>query len=250
MIPNNLIKFYLLKSLKLKTLLFKVILFYALYYIYATYFKLIKSNHNVIKYEYYENVLCKPVNLSLAEDIAKYYMSKSTYFEECDKLKDINLVEIEDVFCNLNIEICKNLELNESNNILDVVYSMKLNMKGLAKELRRQESEIICNVERFVRVSNNTMEILTKTIERFIFQEKDNYVLYFKSHGYYQVNVFLNIIGNGTKLYQDFYYIFPYNMSILLEDSKHRFNKRKALNQNSKITTTFISNLQILPSNV
>jgi hypothetical protein len=235
--PPN-IRLFALRALKLKSLLVKIILFYGLLYIYVAYLKVIKSNIDINynykhNYEDYENNLCKPVNLSIADDLAKYYMSQSSYFEECDMLNGINLIELEDIFCNLNVKVCKNLAPN-----LDVVYRMTLNMKVLVKELRNlgitHESEIVCNLEKFVRVPNNTMEILTETTEIFNFTEKDNHILYLKSHGFYQVNVFLNKIDNKTKLYQDFYYIFPYDMSILLAESQHNLNQNNNFHQNLK----------------
>ena len=202
-------------------------------YALVTYFIIIKRNNTSDSGDNedrsYKNYACPSLNMSDADKEARYYMSQSSYFQECDMLNDMELISIEDVFCDRNYEICNKLKFNKSNE-LDVVYRMRLNMNDLVRNLRSKnyrEGDIYCNVERFVRIPNISMELETKTVERFSFDPQNSYELFFKLHGFYQVNIFSNKTGSSKKIYEDYFYIFPYNMTILLAESKHNIKKEK-----------------------
>lgn len=169
-----------------------------------------------------ENSFCKRYNSSLADKTANDFMKKDdSYFKECDNLDGIEFVRVKDVQCDYDKEtrmIC-----DHSNSKINNVYSLQLNMKGLIQKTNINEELVKCYAERFDKIFNNPSEVESKTFEFQQFTKEKNYTLYFFTHGYYQVNCSLQ----NKLVYEDYYYIFPNDMNVLMDEGKN-YTKHKS----------------------
>ena len=174
-------------------------------------FRLIKIDRKFSKNVEFENKFCKRiVNISYANHVAEEYMTKENdYFKECDTLGDIFC---DSVKTSAKSAICK---LFKSNN---VVYSMQLNLKLLVRLFNVNENHIKCTVDAFDKVFNEPSELGTKTYRTEEFLKNSNYTIYTNKHGYYNISCNRVTISKSIKLYEDFYYIFPFNMSTLIKE--------------------------------
>jgi hypothetical protein len=222
-------------NVKIFILIISIILYTLFYFSIST--KYIKNHGKIYDYAYnylsLENEFCKYVNLSHSDETANFYMSKERNYTECDILNGTEFVTIKDVLCESSKEtrqLCNSIGIK-----LDVIYSMRLNINEFLLKVNLEEDQVDCNVEIFDKVFNSKTERKTQTLKIFQFSRESNHTLYFDTHGFYQVSCYSN---DKTTLYEDYYFIYPYNMSKLMD--KRQKNKKKLTNDDKKMNVLMI----------
>jgi hypothetical protein len=168
--------------------------------------------------------ICKPFNFSYADEIASKYM-KIPKAMVCDS---INFVSIDEkIFNNSNekeyfINIFKN-QTNFKNFTtqdylgLGLIYTIHLNMKDFIKSVNVEEINVKCIAQEFDKKHNveETTEVQFNSI--YFFEKEKNYTLYFDRHGFYYISCYDN---RNKLIFGDSFYIFPNNMTKLIEERK------------------------------
>ena len=95
-----------------------------------------------------------------------------------------------------------------------VVYKFTLNIKKISEKFQVLENELSCTVEQFDRPLNKTGNNRLISLRTMDFKAVDNYSMIVDQHGFYEVAC----DKKDKRLYEDQYFVLPYNMSKLIDE--------------------------------
>jgi hypothetical protein len=170
--------------------------------------------------------ICMSLNLQLADEIVKN-MTKQSPHVDCDITSDIHFVTIseqhfddskpKDYFHNM-LKYQNNNNTFELEN-LSLLYSINLNMKSFIKRLNIEEEYVECTSQQFDKTFNVSEGKKTNFFSKLKFTQVSNYTLYFEKHGYFYISCY-DTLKNESLIYDDSFYIFPSNMSKLVDERR------------------------------
>jgi hypothetical protein len=181
------------------------------------------------------NHLCKPIDSSSGESIARKYMERDKGRIECDILGDTTFATINEHSSSLNITLLKIFEEQTGLNIshkLDFIYSIKLNVKYILKHFKTEEGSLICRAEKFDKKFNVTERNQLEIFSRFTFEKKYDYTIFFENYGFYYVGCFEKLLNcSEVLIYDETYNIFPRNMSKFIDERREYYKYEKSSNE-------------------
>ena len=142
------------------------------------------------------NSLCKRIDLSFADAIARDYMKDDKGRNECKEIE--NFVSIEE-------------EFNEE-------FKITLNMSAISSKFNISETKISCSFQLFNKKYNVSERRNLEYFQKIKFEKIQNYTIQFGKYGYYYLSCFKTENKKEILTYDDSYYILPHNMSKLVED--------------------------------
>ena len=142
------------------------------------------------------NSLCKRINLSFADAIARDYMKDDKGRNECKEIE--NFVSIEE-------------EFNEEFKII-------LSMSAISSKFNISETTISCSFQLFDKKYNVSERRNLEYFQKIKFEKIQNYTIQFGKYGYYYLSCFKKENKKEILIYDDSYYILPHKMSKLIKD--------------------------------
>ena len=182
----------------------------------------LKLNYNDIGLS---NALCKRLNMTFTDKIARKYMAVEEKVNECIMIEDFVIIEE---------------KFNERT--ADFSYNMKLDPKKICKHFSFKEESFKCSLEYYDKIYNEYESGKINILSQQEFKKSQNYTIYIEKFGFYYLSCFNK---SETLIYDDIFNLFPYNMS-KLTDTEIALDKQVIQFLKEKNTKKFDKKLNVL----